>query len=212
MNLRDPVTGISIRQVTDNASIHHHPFFNVQAYDDAMKNLFFVSHRTGFPQIFAEGIEDGNILQITGREDLNEWSFCPSHGGDYVYYTAGSSGWRVRLDDLEEERVIDFGGSSLREKGMVGAAMGTTALSLDDRFWAVHAKAGEFSELIVVDTRSLAHEVILKRDSIGHMQFCPDDPDLIYYAGPLTDRIWMVNRDGTVTAGFTPVMQRRTSG
>jgi oligogalacturonide lyase len=196
-NLRDPSTGVSIRQVTDHESIHHHPFFNVQAYDDAMKRLVFVSHRTGLPQIFAEEGEDGTLLQITDREDLNEWSFYPSHDGDCVYYTAGSSGWRVRLDDLEEERVIDFSGSNMREKGMVGAAMGTTTLSLDDRFWAIHSKASGMSKLIIVDTRSLTHDVILRRDSIGHIQFCPDDPDLIYYAGPLTDRVWVVNRDGS---------------
>jgi oligogalacturonide lyase len=29
------------------------------------------------------------------------------------------------------------------------------------------------------------------------MQFCPDDASLLFYAGPLTDRIWLINRDGS---------------
>ena len=27
--------------------------------------------------------------------------------------------------------------------------------------------------------------------------FCPDDNNLLYYAGPLKDRVWVINRDGT---------------
>ena len=33
-------------------------------------------------------------------------------------------------------------------------------------------------------------------DTIGHPQFCPDDDDLILYAGPLTDRVWLTDRSG----------------
>ena len=46
-----------------------------------------------------------------------------------------------------------------------------------------------------IDTQNGASRVILERDTIGHPQFCPDDDNLILYAGPLTDRVW------TVTAG-----------
>ena len=194
---RDPQTGVAMRQITGHDSTHHHPFFNVPAYDDAMKWMFFVSHRSGHPQIFAEDRREGELIQLTDREDLNEWSFHPSHDGDYLYYTAGSSGWRLRLDGLVEERVVDFGKSRLKERGIIGAAMGTTALSCDDSYWAIHSKAGVTSELIIVDTRAMTHEVILRRDTIGHMQFHPDDHDILYYAGPLTDRVWMINRDGT---------------
>ena len=50
----DPATGAAVRQVTSHPSIHHHPFYYLPAYDDAMQWLVFVSHRTGVPQIFAE--------------------------------------------------------------------------------------------------------------------------------------------------------------
>ena len=38
--------------------------------------------------------------------------------------------------------------------------------------------------------------MFLERDTIGHPQFCPDDDDLILYAGPLTDRVWVTDRSG----------------
>lgn len=52
-------------------------------------------------------------------------------------------------------------------------------------------------ELVIVDTQTGAANPILRRESIGHMQFCPDDPGLLFYAGPLTDRVWVINRHGT---------------
>ena len=80
---------------------------------------------------------------------------------------------------------------------MVGAAMGTTALSHDDKWWAVRFNVGEESALAIVNTDTGEHDIILQRNSIGHLQFCPDDSNLLYYAGLLTDRVWVINRDGT---------------
>jgi oligogalacturonide lyase len=164
-----------------------------------MWRLIFVSHRTRTPQIFAEDRASGAIIQLTDRPDLCEWSIYPSHDGRFVYFTTSSCGWRVDCDSLEETIVTDFAGraSAMRERGMVGAAMGTTPLRRHDRWWAVAYKVGKESELAILDTRSFERTVILRRDSIGHMQFCPDDPDLLFYAGPLTDRVWLVNRDGS---------------
>ena len=65
-------------------SIHHHPFYYIPAYDEAMRWLFFVSHRTGAAQIFAEERESGNLIQLTDRDDLNEWSLHPSNDGRHV--------------------------------------------------------------------------------------------------------------------------------
>jgi len=194
---RDPRTGAELRQVTSHPSIHHHPFFFVPAYDDAMRWLVLVSHRTGRPQMFAEDRSTRTLVQLTDRPDLHEWSVHPSRDGRFVYFTAGRSGWRVDLTTCQEQELVRFDTTRLRARGMVGAAMGTTALSRDDRWWAVAYKVGEQSELMVLDTQSGQGEVILRRDSIGHMQFCPDDPDLLFYAGPLHDRVWLISRDGS---------------
>jgi oligogalacturonide lyase len=191
----DAASGRRIRQVTSHPSIHHHPFFFVPPWDDAMRRLVFVSHRTGAPQLFAE--VDSRLVQLTDRSNLAEWSFHPSHDGRFVVFVAGSQAIRLDLETLKEDVLADFGEVEMREKGMVGAAMGTTTLSRDDRWWAIPVKAGGVSRFVVIDVASATSRVILERDTIGHPQFCPDDPTLIFYAGPLSDRLWLVNRDGS---------------
>jgi oligogalacturonide lyase len=49
---------------------------------------------------------------------------------------------------------------------------------------------------MMIDTQNKTSNVFLERDTIGHPQFCPDDEDLILYAGPLTDRMWLTDRSG----------------
>jgi oligogalacturonide lyase len=193
--LTDDATGRRIRQVTSHPSIHHHPFFFVPPWDDAMQRLIFVSHRTGSPQLFAE--TEGQLVQLTDRPDLAEWSFHPSHDGRFVVFVAGTLAMRLDLETLREDVLADFGAVEMREKGMVGAAMGTTTLSRDDRWWAVPVKAARRSRFFLFDLHTGKSEIILERDTIGHPQFCPDDSNLLFYAGPLTDRLWLVNRDGT---------------
>ncbi len=193
----DPKTGARIRQVTDHRSIHHHPFFIIPAYDDAMERLIFVSHRSGRPEIFAEERGAGRLVQLTDRAGIAEYSVYPSHDGRYVYFTAGAAGYRVETETLREERLIELGDSKLRESGMVADAMGTTALSFDDRYWALRYSQGGRAFLAVINTGSGDCDIILERDTIAHLMFCPDDSDLLYYAGPLKDRVWVIQRDGS---------------
>lgn len=194
--LHDLASGGRVRQVTSHPSIHHHPFFFVPAYDRAGKRLVFVSYRAGSAQIFFEDRASGDLVQVTDRPDLADWSIYPSPDGRFVYFTAGTGAWKVSLDDFAETQLADFGAVEMREKGMVGAAMGTTALSANGRWWAIPVKAGNLSRFVVIDTQTGESSVILERDTIGHPQFCPDDDNLILYAGPLTDRVWTVQRDG----------------
>jgi len=193
---RDPKSGVLVRQVTSAPAIHHHPFFFVPAYDRAERFLFFVSHRGGRPQIMAEDRAAGELLCLTDRDDIAEWSVHPSPDGGRVYFTAGSAAWMVDTATGAEERLADFGAAEMREKGMVGAAMGTTALSASGDWWAVPVRTGARTRFHLIDTRKGTSEVFLERDTIGHPQFCPDDDDLILYAGPLTDRVWVTDRSG----------------
>jgi oligogalacturonide lyase len=195
--LTDEKSGRRLRQVTSHPSIHHHPFFFVPAWDRAGEKLLFVSHRTGAPQIFFEERASGELVQVTDRGDLAEWSIYPSPDGRSVYFTAGTGAFRVSLDDFSETQLADFGAVEMREKGMIGAAMGTTALSAGGDWWAIPVKSGKVSRFVLIDTRTGKSSVMLERDTIGHPQFCPDDDNLILYAGPLTDRVWTVNRDGS---------------
>jgi oligogalacturonide lyase len=188
--------GVSVRQVTDDNSIHHHPFFFVEAYDDAMHHLIFISHRTGKPQIFIEIQESGELVQLTSEPDLAEWSVIGSRDGKWIYYVAGQAGYRVSTRDGTVERLVEFGSAEMREKGMVGAAMGTTALSSSGRYWAVPVRTGQRTRFWLIDTERGSSDIFLEKGTIGHPQFCPDDDDLILYAGPMTDRVWVTDRSG----------------
>jgi oligogalacturonide lyase len=194
---RDERTGVVIRQVTSAPSIHHQPFFFVPAYDDAMRWLVFISHRTGNPQILVEDRTAGELVQLTDLPDIAEWSIYPSHDGKFVYFTAGARGCRVNTETCAVDVLVDFNNAAMREEGMVGAAMGTTALSACDRWWAVKFNDGDEACLAVIDTRNCDWDIILRRDTISHMQFCPDDANLLFYAGPLNDRVWIIHRDGS---------------
>ena len=193
----DSRTGARIRKVTNHPSIHHHPFYYLPCMDQAMRRLFFVSHRTGRPEIWCELRETGGLQQLTDQPDLGEWSVHPSHDGRFVYYTAGQGAWRVLTATGETECLLDFGGMAGREAGMVGAAMGTTSVSHDDRYWAVPVKLGARFHFIVIDTTTGAHETILEADTIGHPEFHPSDNTLLRYAGSYKQRIWVINRDST---------------
>ncbi len=193
----DPRTGAQVRQITDHPSIHHHPFYYLPCMDDAMTRLFFVSHRTGRPEVWCELRATGELQQLTDQPDLGEWSVHPSHDGRFVYYTASQGAWRVATDSGKAECLLDFGGLAGRAAGMVGAAMGTTTVSHDDRYWAVPVKMGKMHRFIVIDTTTGAHESILEAPTIGHPEFHPSDNTLLRYAGSYKERIWVVNRDGS---------------
>jgi oligogalacturonide lyase len=198
----DRCTGLGVRQVTTHSSIHHHPFYYLPAYDDALAWLVFVSHRTGRPQIFLEDRSSGRLLQITDRDDLNEWSVHPAYDGRHVYFTAGCGAWRVSTESgFHEECLADFGDVPMIPPGMVGDAMGTTSLSTDGRWWAVPVKFGpeygDVARLHVIDTATGSISVACEHDSIGHPQFHPDDSQLLRFGGRYTDRIHVVSRDGS---------------
>jgi len=79
---------------------------------------------------------------------------------------------------------------------MVGAAMGTTALSSNGCWWAVPVSTGQMTRFWLIDTENGHSDVFLEKDTIGHPQFCPDDDNLILYAGPMSDRVWVTDRSG----------------
>jgi oligogalacturonide lyase len=193
---------ITLRQVTDHPSIHHHPFFFVDAWDAAMRFLLLISHRTGVPQIYIEPEAGADLWQLTDEPALAEWSVIPAKDGRWIYYVAGQEGKRVSPLTGETQTLVHFGSPTMREAGMVGAAMGTTALSANGRYWAVPVKSGGISKFWLIDTETQSSEVFCEAATIGHPQFCPDGDDLILYAGPMTDRVWVTDRAGNARRIF----------
>ena len=195
---REEQTGASIRQVSDHPSIHHHPFYYVPAYDDEMRRLLFVSHRSGAAQIFAEERAERRLVQLTECEDLSEWSIHPSHDGRYVYYSTGSGLWRVECERQREEQLVAF--ADVTDFGTAATASSITSVSRDNRWWAVAVNAEGRRQLAVIDTGSGKCEIIVQKGGeagVGQPQFHPDDPALLRYAGSYRQRLWVINRDGS---------------
>ena len=195
---QDPRTGRAVRQITAAPAIHHHPFFYIPAYDDSGQRLYFISHRTGSPQVYFEDGQGGPLIQLTDRPDLDEWSLHPSHDGRYVYFTAGGCGYRVETEGFREDLVADLGAPRSNEIGAVGTGMGTTAVSRDDRWWATTIQlAHDQCELRVVDLSDGQWTTVAQHNMIAHPQFHPDDAEWLRFAGLYTDRLWIVRRDGS---------------
>lgn len=192
----DPRTGARIRQVTDAPCIHHHPFFFVPAHDEGMRYLFFVSHRTGCGQIYAELRDSGQLLQLTEHQDLIDWSLHPTRDGRHLLFTTARGAMRLDLQTLQEDLLYPFEQQPNQLEGMVGAAMGTTTVSCDDRTWAIPLRKKGRSCMLFIDLLEQRCHEAFDNEIIGHPQFCPDDPSLIFYAGPMTDRLWIGSVDG----------------
>lgn len=195
------IDGGRLRQVTEHRAIHHHPFFFVPAWDVAERHLVVVSHRTGTPQIFVERAGEAGLVQLTDRPDLGEWSVVPDPAGRWIYFVASGCACRVHVETGHEETLAELGAAAVGE-GDVGAAMGTTALSASGRWWAVPVRAGGGYRFWLIDTEGGRAEVFLEAPVIGHPQFCPDDDDLILYAGPMTDRVWLTDRAGRTRRAY----------
>lgn len=204
--ITDRETGRRVRQVTDAPCINHHPFFLAPAYAGGMRWLVFVSHRTGSPQLYAEDRAAGCILRLTDVEGLDEWSVHPS--GNHVYFAAGGSALRVCLADGQVENLLPAGECLRCFGGVVGE--GTTALTRDGRFWAVRVKRREGFGVAVRDERTGRWTLEYTGPMVAHLQFCPDDNDLLFFAGPLTDRVWILDRkQGRARRVYTRDAQRK---
>lgn len=188
---RDVRTGALVRQVTSHPSIHHHLYFYIASWADDMRRLFFVSHRSGAPNLFAAEADTGRLVQLTDRADTNEWSYQSSRDGRWVYFTtAAAQVWRLEVATLREELVVAFP----EYAGEVHAV--TCSLSGDGRHLAVTLRGARCDRIAIAGTDTGRWAVILERDAVWHTQFCPDDADRLLYAGPPTSRLWTIRRDG----------------
>jgi len=189
----DEETGVAIRQVTDCESISHHLYFYVSSCPDDGSKLFFVSHRTGRPNLFYEDGDGGDLVQLTDRDDLNEWSAQISRDGRLAYFIAGGTAWQLDLDTLEEEALLVLG----REATSITGGSTSCSLSPDGRYLALTSRGEGKAMLLILDLRTGETECILERDEIMHVLFSPDDSSWLEYSGPLNQRIWVIRRDGT---------------
>lgn len=221
----DSATGRKIRQVTTALCMNHHPFFLIPAYDASMRYLYFVSSRTGRPQVYAEDRQEHCIIALSDVQNLDEWSVhpfgafsntaktspapaypfgaSPTHPfeafsnpaeqplghsyGQAVYYIA--DGCAMRTDTTTGNTEI-----LLRESSEYRFPGGTTAMSHDGRYWAVRMASRDGLSIFIYDHQTNQWTKEYTGEMVAHLQFCPDDSGLLFFAGPLTDRVWVLFR------------------
>lgn len=191
----DPQTGQRIHQLTTHPSINHHPFFLSPAWDDAMRHIVIVSDRTGKNQLYLLQTADGTLIRISDVEEVDEWTVHPSRDGRYVYYHGDALGLRTDCATGQSEILITEEEAACLCGESVTFPLGkTTALSHDDRFWAIRARSASRWYALVLDTQTQKWKMEYEAEEVSHMQFCPDTPDYLFCAGPLTDRVWVLDR------------------
>jgi len=197
--VRDKATGREMRQITTAPCINHHPFFLVTAYDSEQRYLYFVSHRTGTPQVFAEDRGNDCIQQLSDVKALNEWSVHPHE--HVVYYIADGCALRTDVRTgvtdtlLTPAEASAFSGDGKINPGDTPITPGTTAVSKDGRYFAIRLVGPDGYSILVYDAEKKAWAKEYTGEMVSHMQFCPDDSSLLFFAGPLTDRVWLLNRN-----------------
>ena len=193
----DERTGRRLRQVTDHPSINHQPFFLIPAYSDDMRYLYFISHRTGTPQVFVEDKQDKCFYQLTDVQNINEWSLHPHNS--LVYYIADGCAMRTSAETGETQVLLDSAAAAGFSSGAINPGTtpitpGTTAVSACGQYWAIRVVGPDGFSILIYDNATGKWKKEYTGIMVSHMQFCPDDPDLLFFAGPLTDRVWLLDR------------------
>lgn len=195
----DEATEWPVRQVTSAPCINHHPFFLIPAYDSTQRYLYFVSYRTGTPQLYAEDRQENCILRMTDVPNLDEWSVHPYERA--VYFVADGCAMRAWVDGRVETLLTPH--ETLRRFGGVFGE-GTTALTGDGSRWTVRVKREKDFGILLWEEKTQDWSLVYTGPMVAHLQFCPDDNDLLFFAGPLTDRVWTLNlRTGKSKRVFT---------
>jgi len=194
--LADEATGAKLTRWTSHPSMQHHCYFTNPTISPDSRRGFFVSYRTGYPNLFAIDLASGELTQITDRMDINPFSPSPARRTDAIYFSARSEVWRVDTVSGETRMLHAFS----------GAKMGNCSLSRDDALLAIGLRYADRCELALIETATGAAEILHRADEIGHIQFSPRNDNQLLYSGPVTQRLWMFDR---VTGVAQPVYRQQ---
>ena len=94
----------------------------------------------------------------------------------------------VLLTEKEASRLCGGVGKAVFPTGR------TTALSKNDRYWAIRAQQDGRFHVLVYDTERESWKKEWEAAEVSHMQFCPDTSEYLFCAGTLQDRVWVLDR------------------
>ncbi len=122
--MTDPVSGASIRQLTDYYCHSYHLYFTEPGWYDDGRRLVFISERENGHNLFSIDLQTGEILQLTDLDpaagDLEAKVAVNAVGRQVIYYQ-GSRMVILDLNTLDERTVYE------RPSGYVRGATNVTA-------------------------------------------------------------------------------------
>ncbi len=185
---RDPLTGATVHQMTNQECINHATYFLQSSFTPDGSALLFVSYRSGTAQLYEVApFPGGAIRQLTDGQAIHPFSAAIApHGGSIFFVRAGSI-LELDRDTLEERVVAEF----------AGAQLGECSLGEEGRWLTAAAKRGAESGLVAGKSDGSCWKFIPFPRTVIHPQFHPNEPEWIEFAGDPAPRMHKIRRDGT---------------
>lgn len=198
---RDPVTGLTVTEITTGTNAADNLYFHFSNFTADNRHVLFVADRTGSTQLFRSEVATGRVVQLTDDPKVAARSACPDHTeASRAYLLRGAEVLALNVSDSTTRRVGEIPGP------LVGGVQGLT-LSGDGQWLAVGKQRDAANwEIGLMSTRSGDYRTVLTQGfRIGHIQHSPTGP-LIFYVwetgGYAPQRTWLVNSDGTDNRPF----------
>jgi len=129
----DPLTGRSVRQLTDSQAEDYHLYFYNPCITPDGKYLIFISERTGVSNLFRLDLQSGLIVQLTDARSVRAeyWPFTEAikgvgaclpaiaNAGQEVFYFEGTDLFAVEVEGLKRRQLLRL--SSDRRPSMLQA-------------------------------------------------------------------------------------------
>lgn len=180
----DEATGVKILQWTASEAMNHHFYFTNPTVAENGERGYFVSYRTGYPNLFAIDLASGELTQLSNRHDINPFSPSPSRTAPWIYVSARNCVRAIHVETGEDRELCRFDTNKL----------GNCSLNASGSLLAIGLRYAEGGALALVDTATGKHEILTRAKEVGHIQFCPKDDDLLMYSGTVRQRIWLHDR------------------
>lgn len=176
--------GVPLLRWTNGTAMNHHFYFTNPTVSEDGNTGFFVSYRTGYPNLFAINLDSGELTQFSDHVDLNPFSPAPHPSEPWVYVSA-----------RDQIRAISWWTGEDRMLCRLSAArLGNCSLCADGSLLAIALRHDDRCELALVSTATGAVEIVARAPEIGHIQFCPVDATQLIYSGTGRQRIWHFDR------------------
>ena len=183
----DEATGATIHRITGHSAISHPSYFLQRSFFPGDGSLFFVSYRTGSPQLFETAFPEGPIRQLTDGPAIHPFSAALHAGGEDIVFTRGGSLWAMRRATLAERCIIDF----------PDAQLGECSMSPDGEWLTAAGRRGAERGLVVGRFDGSLWRFLPFPRTVIHPQFHPLEPEWIEFAGDPAPRIHRIRRDGS---------------